>query len=289
VTGGRGLCGRAIVEAAKRSGQWEVFTVARSYSLEERHVVHDLRQPIARNRDSFPDSVDAIIHAAAQVDQTDDTFDVVEANTRAAYHLAEFAADVNCRQLVHLSSVAVFGAPTLGEVVVEDSPERPRTPYGLSKLLAERVFESWLADYDSLLQLRLGYIVGEGMGESTLIRRLARARVAGERVQLVNPEDTRIQFLDADDVAAICLAALDRCLSGTMIAAGRERHSIEDIWRMIAGAIAGQSEVTRANAPELAYDTHYQTMALERAGLGQFTPFSATIGKAVADLRLQAA
>ena len=288
VTGGLGLCGRAIAEAARGNGCWEVFTTSRSASSDKRHIVHDLLDPIDPAGGKFPDRLDAIVHAAAQVDQTDRSFDVVMANTRTAYNLAEFAAAAGCRQFVHLSSVAVYGAPALGNAVSEETPARPQSPYGLSKLLAESILSSWHAHYDSLLHLRLGYVAGAGMSDDTIVRRLARSRVAGEGVTLVNPAITRIQFIDADDVAAVCVAALACNLSGTINLAGRVRHSIEDLWQEIARAIPGKTPVSRLAALDAAYDTHYRTDKLDELNLPGQTPFSATIDKAVAGLRSDA-
>lgn len=283
VTGARGLCGRAIAHAARQTGEWEVITTSRT-AAGPGHIVHDLAEPLSIGGDAFPAEVDAIVHAAAVVDQAQPGFDVVAANTRAAFHVAGYAAASNCRQLVHLSSVSVYGAPRLGNTITEASAARPDSPYGLSKLLAEVALEHWGPRLDSLAHLRLGYVAGDGMSESTLVRRLARARAAGGPITLINPSRTRIQFLDADDLATVCLKALDASLSGVMLVAGAAQLSVEEIWREIEQMIPGHNEVDRRDDPAVAYDTRYKASVPASLGTGPALDFRITLRKAVDDL-----
>jgi nucleoside-diphosphate-sugar epimerase len=140
-------------------------------------VVLDVRRPIPAN--ALPRRVDAIINLAAICREPDfPPRDFFEVNVLGARHVAAWAAEIDCRQILFTSSVAVYGGDR-GRSTEETLPV-PLTAYGASKLAAEEIFRGW-RDADpqrrSLTILRPGVIFGPG--ENANVARLIRAVLRG--------------------------------------------------------------------------------------------------------------
>lgn len=71
-------------------------------------------------------------------------------------------------RFVFTSSVSVYGYDRPGETLTEESEPKPASPYASSKLMAERVIESWCAANPRLSYsiARLGTLYGEGYESS---------------------------------------------------------------------------------------------------------------------------
>lgn len=96
----------------------------------------------------------------------------------AAGAISAFLRRQQIRRLVHLSSLAVYGAG--GGVVSEDSPADPRLPIGWAQWRAEGIYRSWQAEQGAghrLVICRAGAVFGSGGGG--VIGRMAQAMAAG--------------------------------------------------------------------------------------------------------------
>jgi len=96
-----------------------------------------------------------------------------DTNHQGAQRACELAERTGCTRIFFTSSIAVYG-PTRG-ATREDTPKYPTTPYGISKLLAERTHQEWQASAPGrrLVVCRPGVIYGAG--ETGNIPRLLRA------------------------------------------------------------------------------------------------------------------
>lgn len=83
---------------------------------------------------------DSVVHLAGWVHRLarneEEKRKVFEINTKATANIAKICKE-NGKKLVFASTVAVYGDDVSGELT-EDTPTAPSTPYGESKLLAER-------------------------------------------------------------------------------------------------------------------------------------------------------
>lgn len=135
----------------------------------------DVRKPISHS--DLPQSVDLVVNLAAVHKQPGhDEHEYFETNLVGAENVCAWAAQVNCNQVIFTSSIATFGKAT--EPKTEDSLPTPNTPYGISKLVAEKIHLTWQAGDSArrLLIVRPGVIFGHG--EEGNVTRMVKAVLA---------------------------------------------------------------------------------------------------------------
>ncbi|MBP1617537.1 MAG: Nucleoside-diphosphate-sugar epimerase [Bacteroidetes bacterium] len=89
--------------------------------------------------------------------------DYFETNIRGAEHVTDFAEKHDIRKIVFTSSIAPYGASE--ELKEETTLTTPNTPYGISKLVAEKIHGIWQAKNQQERQLtivRPGVVFGTG-------------------------------------------------------------------------------------------------------------------------------
>ncbi|MFI3169209.1 MAG: NAD(P)-dependent oxidoreductase [Faecalibacterium sp.] len=113
--------------------------------------------------DFMPTERDVIFNLAA-VHRTpghaDDEY--FETNIRGAENVIAFAAKHNIKKILFTSSIAPYGA---GEALkTENTLTTPNTAYGISKLVAEKIHETWQAADETreLTIVRPGVVYGKG-------------------------------------------------------------------------------------------------------------------------------
>ncbi len=145
ITGGSGFIGRYFHQALVASGhKVTILDLAKPTwdANPSRVIVGDVRDPAAVRQALT--GCDAILNlAAAHHDfgiARETFFSVNEGGARV---LCAAAEEIGVKNICFFSTVAVYGA--VPEPRHEDSPTQPTSPYGQSKLAAERVFEAWTA------------------------------------------------------------------------------------------------------------------------------------------------
>lgn len=116
-------------------------------------------------------------------------------------------------RLVHLGSVAEYGRIPAGDAVREDAPERPVTPYGLSKLAATHLVRAAAAAGLDAVALRVTTPIGPNTPSSMLSGRVAaqlrQIGADGSGGVTTGPLDDVRDYVDIRDVAdAVAAAAL---------------------------------------------------------------------------------
>ena len=150
VTGATGFVGRHLVPALERAGHSLSLPLRESGAearLPKTMAPDARRTSLVGNVDAQTDwrealrDVDAVIHLAARAHVLDKTAEDEEAFMRVNAHgtsrLVEQSVDAGVRRFVLMSSIgAVTGASE--SLVTLGTPCKPETPYGRSKLAAER-------------------------------------------------------------------------------------------------------------------------------------------------------
>ncbi|GAY27274.1 NAD(P)-dependent oxidoreductase [Prevotella sp. MGM1] len=132
------------------------------HELQSTYVEHDVRKPMD-NLPFTPTPEDVIFNFAA-VHRTPGhpDHDYFETNIRGAENVCAFAEKWGIRNIVFTSSIAPYGAAE--ELKTEDTLPTPNTPYGISKLVAEKIHMAWQAASAGrrLTIVRPGVVFGKG-------------------------------------------------------------------------------------------------------------------------------
>lgn len=163
-----------IVDPSKLSGmsekQLQEYTTIKGWKSpvvdgEERKatfVYCDVRKPIADL--PFTPTADDVIFNFAAVHRTPGHPDLAyfETNMRGAENVCAFAEKFDIKNMVFTSSIAPYGA---AEALKEESTlPTPNTPYGISKLVSEKIHQTWQVGGPNrkLTIVRPGVVFGKG-------------------------------------------------------------------------------------------------------------------------------
>lgn len=132
----------------------------------------DIREPIPLN--DLPSQPDLIVNlAAVHREPGHEPEEYFATNLPGADNVCAYARQTNCRNIIFTSSIAPYGPGD--EPKDESSLPVPQTPYGASKLAAEKIHLGWQGT-DSrrrLLIVRPGVVFGPGEGGN--VTRMIRA------------------------------------------------------------------------------------------------------------------
>lgn len=121
----------------------------------------DVRKPFELDFVCTPDD---IIFNFAAVHRTPghEDYEYFETNIRGAENVVAFAEKHKIRKILFTSSIAPYGAAE--ELKSEDTLPMPNTPYGISKLVAEKIHQNWQVKDVSreLTIVRPGIVYGKG-------------------------------------------------------------------------------------------------------------------------------
>lgn len=122
----------------------------------------DVRQPIIFD---FKSTEDDVIFNLAAVHRTPGhkDYEYFETNIKGAENVTAFAEKYNIKKILFTSSIAPYGAAE--ELKKEDTLPTPNTPYGISKLVAEKIHEKWQKGDQNKRELtivRPGIVYGKG-------------------------------------------------------------------------------------------------------------------------------
>ncbi|MBD0270540.1 MAG: NAD-dependent epimerase/dehydratase family protein [Acetobacteraceae bacterium] len=204
ITGAGGFLGGTIVEALHFSGEREPRAGISRWTSAPR--IARMPVPIVQCDVLKPaqlaaamEGVDHVIHCAVGEDLSvivDGTANVLEA-ARAA----------GVRRVVHISSVAVYGAAT-GEVdEAATAPPGTVTPYGAAKIRAEAACMQAAAGGQSVVVLRPSIVYGPFAGRWTVLYAM-RLR-AGRWGDLGDAGEGKCNLVHVHDVARYAVASLD--------------------------------------------------------------------------------
>jgi UDP-glucose 4-epimerase len=253
VTGSSGFVGGAIASDLAGRGH-EVVGLGRRMTKRNRclagAVAVDLgRVGVADALAGGQRRCEAIVHAAAAIEQDPFAPAVSLTNGLGTQQVAELAARWEVSSLVFISSVPVIGRP--GELpVTEDHPPSPLTAYHASKLYGEQLIAIAGRGGFPAVSLRLTAPVGPGIPDGRFLSVLVRRALAGEPLMLAG-EGTRGQdYVDVRDVAAATDAAIERRAAGVLnIASGRCVTNLELAQRCLA-ALDSSSPIEYSGLPD---------------------------------------
>ncbi len=215
VTGGSGQLGSFTVRALIDAG-FDVLSLDRARPAEALcdSWVCDLTRAGDLNR-AFK-GADAVIHLAAYrapgLESDTETF---SNNTTASYNILKAATDSGVRRVVMASSIAAYGFTYAAKMWAPDYlpldeayPRKPQDPYGLSKIVSERLADSFVSYSDTTVVSLCISGVNFDLDYGSLPERWADP---GAKI------GTFWSYIDARDAAVACRLALEANIDGHMI------------------------------------------------------------------------
>jgi UDP-glucose 4-epimerase len=220
VTGGAGFIGSAIVDLLISEGHdvavVDNFATGKRANLfpdqSVRFYEMDIRDPnlasvFVRERP------EVVFHQAAQMSvkvSTDDPLHDAQVNVVGLVNMLEASATAGVRKVIFASSGATYGNP-LRLPMDEDHPQRPESPYGITKMVAEHYLAYYALDRGvQYSALRYGNVYGprqDPHGEAGVVAILCNHLLSGKQPIIHwDGEQTR-DYVYVGDVARANLAA----------------------------------------------------------------------------------
>ncbi|MGW0828113.1 NAD-dependent epimerase/dehydratase family protein [Streptomyces sp. NPDC002845] len=265
VTGAAGFIGSHLVESLLRQGVTVLGVDRRSprdntlaaenlggvlghpgFRLVQGDLVTDELKP-------WVDGADTVFHLAAVPGvrpSWGDTFgEYLACNVLATQRLLNTCVSLGVQRLVLASSSSVYGDCT--GPLREDGATAPRSPYGVTKLAAERLALAYALAPDSpisVVALRYFTVYGPRQRPDMAIGRMLRAVLTGEPLRLYGDGHQRRDFTFVEDaVAATVAAATVGATAEAVNVGGGDSVSVLDVLRRVA-EIAGAEVPVRDDA-----------------------------------------
>lgn len=224
LTGASGFVGSAILAGLRSS--YDITTAGRSASSD---IIADLICPLP----DLPRRFGTVVHAAGLAHAAQGLFDAVNVTGTANLCHALEAAGVP-DTFIYISSVAVYGL-TEGTDVTESYPLNATTPYGLSKIKAERFLTLWARAHGvRLVILRPALVYSpDAPGNIAAMRRA----MAGHYYFSIRPNHARKSIVSPTDLAgAVAVAIAAKEASGPYNICDSSNPRFTDLEEAVAGA-----------------------------------------------------
>ena len=178
------------------------------------------------------------------------------------------------KKIIYVSTVDVYGIPK-GPLSEESLPS-PHTLYGWSKLYCEKMVTSFCLDKGITYEiLRLGHVYGEGEEKyRKVIPTMIRNAINDEPICILGSGKSVRSFIYIEDVAEAIVNAIEYVQSDTIVIAGSEAVTINELAKMIIAYSDSASRIEYKASEETQRDLLFDNRKLMSSLLKSLTPFS---------------
>jgi farnesol dehydrogenase len=238
VTGATGFVGRGLVRRLVEDS-WRVSLVTRNRSrVTIRSTLVDIYEADVSNAASLATvadtcgRVDAVIHLAATMSYYDKQ-DTYATNVAGTANVLEIAKRLTAGRFIYASSIEAVGPVALAEVpAAPDTPPRPVSAYGASKVAAERLVIEAASNRFPAVILRIGNVYGPG--HASFLSDIIEAIITRNRLLEFLPvyADRYIHPIHTRDVTEGILAACRPEVQTSTLILGGEYATVGSIFEM---------------------------------------------------------
>ncbi len=264
ITGASGRLGRRLVEVLIRRPD-----ISRVVGLDRRspsgltssrfvHRPSDVTDPAIGEALR---GVDVVVHLATRIDARPDEAAMRALNVDGTRNLVLAAEAAGVERLVHLSSVAAYGAAPDNDLPLTEASElrgTPGFPFAEQQRDVERWLEVWASeDHDlRVTVLRSAMVIGPG------IDNLATRLLEAPRFVMIRGHEPPLQVVHLDDLVGAIVHVIDRELAGTYNVSAEGWLAFDQIRAMVGRPVVAIPE-------ELAFTVSER---LWKLGLGEYPP-----------------
>ncbi len=156
---------------------------------------------------------------------------------------------VGTRKIIFASSGATYGTPD-HLPVNEETPQRPESPYGITKMVAEHYLRYWKAAAGlSFTALRYGNVYGprqDPNGEAGVIAIFAKRFLAHQPVRIDWDGEQQKDYVYVGDVARANLLAIDRGDDDIFCIGTGKGTSVNELYHTLTSVIGYSVEIIHA-------------------------------------------
>jgi UDP-glucose 4-epimerase len=257
VTGGAGLIGVPLREALTAKGHMVTAIDITDFGRDDPGLEIMSITDSAALADLFAHKAfDAAIHCGAisgPMMAQGEPMKIVEVNIDGTALLLDLARRHGLGRFVFCSSISVYG--NVGKAVItEDTPLRPTSVYGASKVAGEQLVQAFTTEYGlSGVSLRIGRVYGPYRRGNCHLATLIRDAAAGETTEIPCDPEFLYHYVYVDDVVEAQIAALtadEFSFSGYNVGSG-EALTMPQIAEIARAAIAGANPRLVAGADDV--------------------------------------
>lgn len=191
-----------------------------------------------------------------------------QVNVLGLLNILTQAQRLEARKVIFASSGATYGTPARLPID-EDTPQRPESPYGITKLVAEHYLRYWSNALGlTYTALRYGNVYGprqDPNGEAGVISIFAKRFLARQEVRIDWDGEQRKDYIYVGDVAQANVQALNRG-DNEIICLGTGRAvSVNEIYKILVEQTGFEAPITKApKRPGDIYQAYFNSGKAER-------------------------
>jgi UDP-glucose 4-epimerase len=278
VTGGAGFIGSHVVDRCTAAGH-EVAVVDNLWGEgggKESNLnasVHfyraDVTDEAALTRIFDEVRPEVVCHLAAQHSVTVSTRDPqldARVNVFGLLNVLTNCTRVGTRKIIFASSGATYGTPARLPID-EDSVQRPESPYGITKMVAEHYLRYWQVAHGlTYTALRYGNVYGprqDPNGEAGVIAIFTKRFLAHESVRIDWDGEQKKDYVFVTDVARANVQAIGRGDNDIFCIGTGRPVSVNEIYKTLAQQTGYEPPITRA--PKRAGDIYQSYFNVSKA------------------------
>lgn len=239
VTGGTGMIGRAVVPLLVELG-YKVRVLVRSenkplpFNVPVETVMGDILDEASCVRAT--QRIDMVVHLAGRVHVRSEPQLFFKVNVDGTQNLLEAAGQNEVSRFVFMSSAGVYGDGRSQPFVETETPQ-PSMPYGLSKLMAEKLVAEKASRFGMAYTILRPSVV-YGPGDRGNVLRMIQAIDRGLFATVGNGRTLKsmTHVLNVADVITLCLSD-DRARNHILNVADPTSYAVGDLAQMIAHSL----------------------------------------------------